>query len=115
MTDDELIHLHAFEAKTQRVLHVLLQTKDEVRQLRQQLQEAQAENAQLREQLADLQRSYSDLRMAKLIAGDGDVKDAQKRISALVRQINKCITLLSNGPLDLNEEEQAEATISPND
>ena len=108
MTDDELIHLHAFEDKTQHVLQALQQAKEERKQLRQQLTETQEENARLHEQIAALQRNCSDLRLGKLIAGGGDVKDAQKRISALVRQINKCITLLSNGPLEVENKELAE-------
>ena len=108
MTDDELIHLHAFEAMTQRVLQALQQAKEERKQLHQQLTEIQEENARLHEQIAALQHNCSDLRLGKLIAGGGDVKDAQKRISALVRQINKCITLLSNGPLEVGNKELTE-------
>ena len=39
---------------------------------------------------------YNSLKMAKMIEiSDGDMENAQKRISKLIRDVNKCITLIS--------------------
>jgi predicted RNase H-like nuclease (RuvC/YqgF family) len=50
----------------------------------------------LQEQLAQAQSDYNSLKMAKMIEiSDGDMEEAQKRLSKLIRDVNKCITLLS--------------------
>lgn len=51
---------------------------------------------QLQEQLAQAQQAYQSLKMAKMIEiSDGDMESAQKRVTKLIRDVNKCITLLS--------------------
>ena len=51
---------------------------------------------QLREQLQQSQNDYNSLKMAKMIeVGDGDIEAAKKRIASLIREVNKCITLMS--------------------
>lgn len=55
-----------------------------------------AEIKKLQAQLSQAQNDYNSLKMAKMIEiGDGDMESAQKRINKLIRDINKCITLLS--------------------
>lgn len=50
----------------------------------------------LQSQVAQARKDYDSLKMAKMIEiGEGDMEEAQKRISKLIRDINKCITLLS--------------------
>lgn len=50
----------------------------------------------LKSQVAQWRKDYDSLKMAKMIEiGEGDMKEAQKRITKLIRDINKCITLLS--------------------
>lgn len=41
-------------------------------------------------------RDYDSLKMAKMLeVSDDDVANAQKRINQMIRDVNKCITLLS--------------------
>ena len=48
------------------------------------------------EQLKQARNDYNSLKMAKMIEiSDGDMENAQKRISKLIRDVNKCITLIS--------------------
>jgi len=50
----------------------------------------------LKAQLLQAQRDYDTLKMAKMITvTDGDMESAQKRVAKLIRDVNKCITLLS--------------------
>lgn len=50
----------------------------------------------LQEKLSQAQENYKSLKMAKMLeVTDTDVEDAQKRIAKLIREVNKCITLLS--------------------
>lgn len=81
-----------------------------VRQLIFQYQDLEKENAglyamvderdalikQLEGKLSQVQRDYDLLKMAKMIeVSDGDLEGAKKRVAKLVRDVNKCITLLS--------------------
>ncbi|MBF1447038.1 MAG: hypothetical protein ACFNLG_03065 [Prevotella nigrescens] len=50
----------------------------------------------LETQLKQARNDYNSLKMAKMIEiSDGDMENAQKRISKLIRDVNKCITLIS--------------------
>ena len=51
---------------------------------------------QLQEQLSRAEADYNSLKMAKMLeVTDGDMETAQKRVAKLIRDVNKCITLLS--------------------
>lgn len=55
-----------------------------------------AKIAELESRLAQATMNYDNLKMARMIeVTDGDKEGAQKRISKLIREVNKCITLLS--------------------
>ena len=81
-----------------------------VRQLILQLRELKAENnepyamvderdkkiKELESQVAQKQTEYESLKTAKMLEiTDGDLDGAKKRVARLVREVNKCITLLS--------------------
>jgi len=60
------------------------------------IDERDAEIKKLQKQLAQAQADYNSLKMAKMIEiTDGDMEGARKRLSKLIRDVNKCITLLS--------------------
>ena len=51
---------------------------------------------QLQGELSQAEADYNSLKMAKMLeVTDGDVETAQKRVAKLIRDVNKCITLLS--------------------
>ena len=51
---------------------------------------------QLQEELSQAQADYNSLKMAKMLeVTDGDMETAQKRVAKLIRDVNKCITRLS--------------------
>lgn len=60
------------------------------------VEEREAKIAQLEAQLTQAVNDYNALKMARMIeVTDGDVDGALKRVSKLIRDVNKCITLLS--------------------
>lgn len=70
--------------------------KKEKTRLEDMLSERDAKIAELEARLAHASMDYESLKMARMIeVTDGDVEGAQKRISKLIRDVNKCITLLS--------------------
>ncbi len=52
--------------------------------------------SELQAQLAQAKRDYESLKMAKMIeVTDGDLETAKARVAKIIRDVNKCITLLN--------------------
>ena len=59
--------------------------------------ERDAKIKELEEKLTQAKHDYDSLKMAKMITiSDADIETTQKRIAKLIRDVNKCITLLSD-------------------
>jgi len=84
---------------TTRVRQLILQyddKKNEIIALEEKLKKRENQIKELEAKLNQLHNDYTSLKMAKMIEiSDGDMEDAQKRLSKLIRDVNKCITLLS--------------------
>lgn len=64
--------------------------------LLQKISELDGQIRQLQDKLRQAQYDYQSLKMAKMIEiTDGDMDKAKVRLSKLIRDVNKCITLLS--------------------
>lgn len=92
--EEEIVNLF-----TTRVRQMMLQYKD-MKLLNEELREkvARRENeiAGLKQQLEEARMEFQRLKMAKMLeVTDGDMETAQKHIAKLIRDVNKCITLLS--------------------
>jgi translation initiation factor 2B subunit (eIF-2B alpha/beta/delta family) len=96
MTQEEEKILRVFET---RVRHLLLKYKEfesELQNLQQQILRQQGELSALQNQNVSLKKSYDTLKMAKMIEVSGDdVQDAKKKLSKLIRDVDKCIALLN--------------------
>ena len=81
-----------------RVRQLVLQQKqlqEEQGKLRKQLSEKDEEILNLQIQNEELKQQYSHLKMAKHIdMADDDVKDIRGRIRTMVRDIDRCISML---------------------
>ena len=84
---------------TTRVRQLILQydeKKKEIIAIEEKLKERESQIKELETKLNQLQNDYTSLKMAKMIEiSDGEMDEAQKRLSKLIRDVNKCITLLS--------------------
>ena len=84
---------------TTRVRQMILQYKDMEAQnasLRESIGESSERIKQLEEQLAQARNHYESLKMARMLEiTDGDMLTAQKRMAKLIRDVDKCITLIS--------------------
>ena len=84
---------------TTRVRQMILQYKDmkkENSDLYAMVDERDARIKDLEAQLTQARNDYNSLKMAKMIEiSDADMEGAQKRLAKLIRDVNKCITLLS--------------------
>lgn len=84
---------------TTRIRQLILQFKDmkkENADLYAMVDERDARIGELEAKLAQAQNDYNSLKMARMIEiSDGDLEGAQKRLAKLIKDVNKCITLLS--------------------
>lgn len=84
---------------TTRMRQMILQYKEvkkENEDLYAMVDERDSQIKQLREQLTQARSDYESLKMARMVeVSDGDLETAKKRIGGLIREVNKCITLLS--------------------
>ena len=82
-----------------RVRQMILQYED-LRKENQRLTSLSEERAarikELEEKNARIQHDYDTLKMTKMMqVTDGDIEVSRKRVNRLLRDVNKCITLLS--------------------
>ncbi len=73
----------------------------ELKQENQQLQDVIARNEQqvkdLQAKLSQQERDYESLKMARMLEiTDGDLDGAKERLARLIRDVNKCIAVLSD-------------------
>lgn len=87
-------------AFTTRVRQMILQYSDlkkENSELYAMVDERDAQIKDLQKKLEQADREYQLLKMAKMLeVTDGDMESAQKRVAKLIRDVNKCITLLGD-------------------
>lgn len=87
-----------FEAKVRQVIAQFRVLKQENADLYAELEGKDEEIKQLKADLAQSQRDYNNLKLAKMIEiSDADIKASKTKITRMVREINKCISILSTG------------------
>lgn len=84
---------------TTRVRQMILQyneLKKENEELYAALASQEEERKRLEASLEQARKDYSSLKTAKMMEiCDGDLESAKRRLASLIREVNKCITLLS--------------------
>ena len=83
---------------TTRMRQLILQykeVKDKNQELLNTLESKDREIAWLKKKLEQSQNDYNSLKMARLVeVTDGDIEKSKRRLSNLIREVNKCITML---------------------
>ncbi|MBO7581879.1 MAG: hypothetical protein J6T38_10245 [Bacteroidaceae bacterium] len=108
MTAEERQSMKNFEAKIRQVLAQFRVLKQENADLYAELEGKDSEIKRLQAELTQSKNDYNNLKLAKMIEiSDADIKDSKMKITRLVREINKCISILSTGTegdgSDINE------------
>lgn len=71
--------------------------RKEKQELQRMVSERDTRISELEAQLRQARNDYDSLKMARMVEiSDGDMETAKKRLAKLIRDVNKCITLLSN-------------------
>ena len=88
--------LNTFATRVRQLILQYSSVKKENSELYALVDERDQEILKLQKQLAQAQSDYQSLKLARMIeVSDGDMEVAQKRVAKLIRDVNKCITLLS--------------------
>ncbi|GAB6982494.1 hypothetical protein [Prevotella dentasini] len=89
--------LNTFATRVRQMILQYKEVKAENNELYTLVDQRDQEIKRLQEQLNQAQEEYRLLKMAKMLEiTDGDMETTQKRIAKLIRDVNKCITLLSD-------------------
>ena len=88
--------LNAFTTRVRQMILQYNETMNENAELYAMVDERDSRIKDWEAKLEQARRDYEMLKMAKMLEiTDGDMESVQKRVSRLIRDVNKCITLLS--------------------
>ena len=89
--------LAKFEARVRQLILRFQELKKENEELYGLVSKGEKDMKVLREKLEQQQSDYKSLKMSKMIEiTDGDLDGAKERLSKLIRDVNKCIAILSD-------------------
>ncbi len=87
--------LSKFQTRVRQMILRFQELKKENEELYAMLDKSEKDIESLRTQLAQSTNDYNSLKMAKMIEiTDGDLENTKARLSKLIREVNKCITIL---------------------
>ena len=89
--------INTFATRVRQMILKFEDIKHENAELYAMVDERDAKIKELQEKLTQAKPDYDSLKMAKMMTlSDSDMETTQKRIAKLIRDVNKCITLLSD-------------------
>ena len=96
MSPNEKI-LADFQTRVRQMILQYQQLKKENMQLQQQIGEQATEIEELKARVTQADNDYNSLKMARMLEiTDGNLDEAKERLSRMIRQVNKCIAILSD-------------------
>ena len=89
--------INTFATRVRQMILKFEDVKRENEELYAMVEERDAKIKELEDKLTQAKHDYDSLKMAKMMTiSDSDMENIQKRIAKLIRDVNKCITLLSD-------------------
>lgn len=89
--------INTFATRVRQLILEFGKLKQENAELYEMVDERDAQIKALQEKLSQAEHDYNSLKMAKMMTiSDADMEATQKRVAKLIRDVSKCITLLSN-------------------
>jgi len=96
MTQNEII-LATFEARIQKLIRRFKDLRQENDELYAMVSKNEEDIKALKDMVSKKEEDLNALKMAKMLEiTDGDLDVAKERLSKLIRDVNKCIALLTN-------------------
>ena len=88
--------LNTFTSRMRQLILRFSEVKKENEELYAMVDQRDKEIVLLKDQLQQAQRDYNSLKTARMLEVTvGDVEGAKKRIAGLIREVNRCITMMS--------------------
>lgn len=88
--------INTFATRVRQMILQYHEVEEENQELYAMVDEREARIKELERQVVMLQRDYDLLKTARMIeVGDGDIDAAKKRVAKMIRDVNRCITLMS--------------------
>ena len=95
MTQNEK-ELATFQTRVRQMILRFQEMKQETQELYALIDENEQQIEQLKAKLAQKDRDYESLKMARMMEiSDGDLEGVKNRLAGLIRNVNKCIDVLS--------------------
>ena len=89
-------NLNLFTTRMRQMILKYNETVSENKELYAMVEEQEQRIKDPKDQLARAHKDYDSLKLAKMLeVTDGDLETAKKRVAKIIRDVNKCITLLS--------------------
>ena len=89
--------ISTFETRVRQMILLFKQLKQENLDLRAEIEKGQQEINDLQAKLTQANNDFNSLKMAKMMQiTDGDLEDAKARVQKMIRNVNKCIAILSD-------------------
>ena len=86
-----------FETRVRQLILQFQQLKQENMQLQQQMQEQSQTIEELKARVTQADNDYNSLKMARMLEiTDGNLDEAKERLARMIRQVNRCIAILSD-------------------
>ena len=93
MSDNTIVE---FQTKVHALILQFQNLKKENEELYAMLEKNESDVRELRQQLLVKQQEFDAFKAAKMLeVSDGDIQSARERLAKLIRDVNKCITVLS--------------------
>lgn len=90
-------YMNVFTTRVRQLILKYQETKKENSELYNMVDERDKKIAELERAISEKDREYQALKTAKMIEiTDGDIESAKNRVAKLIRDVNQCITLLSD-------------------
>ena len=88
--------LATFEARMRQLILQFQSLKEENKELYAMLEKSEEENKRIVAELNDVKKQFDSYKMAKMIeVADGDITATKAKLQKLIRDVNRCITLLT--------------------
>lgn len=95
MTEEDKKLLNTFDTKLRHFIYLHNKLEKENAALKAELEQKEKELTLLQENLQTSELRYTTLQRARIISlHDKDIEDTKKRLSKLVREVDKCIALI---------------------
>lgn len=89
--------LATFETRVRQMILRFQDMKKETESLRAQIEKNGQDIKDLQAKLTQAENDYQSLKMAKMMEiTDGDLENAKGRLAKMIRDVNKCIAILSD-------------------